>query len=71
MQGPLHTVTPLKVIRPKNISKQTNTFHGSPTFTKFRERKKPVLPALLPLSSSGERVKEIQELGVWNQWAWA
>lgn len=23
MQGPLHTISPLKVIRPKNFSKQT------------------------------------------------
>ena len=70
MQGPLHAVIPPKVTWPRNFSK-TNTFHSSPVYTKFRERKKPVLPSFLPLSSRGERMKEVQELGVWNQWTWA
>lgn len=45
----------------------TKPFHHSPAYTKFREGAKLVLPCSLPVSSSEERVKDVQELEVCNQ----
>ena len=49
-----------------NFSKQTKTFRGSPVHTKFKERERLALPSFLSPSCSGQRIKDVQELGVWN-----
>lgn len=66
MLGVLHVLTPPKVTCLKLFKTNKKTLCGSPVHTKFKEREKLVLPSFLSPSCSGERIKEVQELGVWN-----
>ena len=68
MQGALHTLTAPKVTRPKNFSRRQKPFHGSPAYTKFRERKTPLQPSL-PLSTMG-RGRKCKSLECGTRWTW-